>query len=92
MQIVEEKRQRVLGARKYTDEAPEHQPEAGFGLLRLKFGDGRLLPGDELKFRDQVRDEQPVRVQRLLQGLAPPIQFGFALAQKRLNKLLKSLR
>ena len=48
LQIVEEKRQRMFVARENTDEAAEHQLEAAFRLLRLKFRDRRLFSDNEL--------------------------------------------
>ena len=71
LQIVEEQRQRMLGAREHTDQPPKRHLEAGLRVRRRDVRNRRLLSDHELQFRNEVDDERTIRVQRLTQ-LAPP--------------------
>src|SRR5258708_10068144 len=76
---------------KHADKTPENQLKTALCLLRRKLRDRWLFSNDEFQFRDQIHNEQPVRTQRLMERLAPAVQLGLALAQKRTDKALKGL-
>src|SRR5690242_9969359 len=79
LQIIEEQRKRMFGAREHAKETPKHQLEPPLRLLWRKFGNWRLFSNDELYFRDEVDDELAVRPQHLAQGVTPVAQLGVAL-------------
>src|SRR5260370_10663200 len=92
LQIVQKKRQRMLGPREDAEKPPEHQLETALCLLRRQLQDGRLLADQELQFGDHVDYEPRVRAQRLAERIAPAGELGVALAQKRADQALKRLR
>ena len=92
LQIVEEECQRMVPLGEYADEPPEHHLETPSRVLRRKLGNRRLLSDDDLKLRDQVDHEPPIRAQRLRQSVTPATQLGVALAEKVPNEALKPLR
>ncbi len=91
LQIVEKQCERVLLAREYAQEAPEHQLEAVLRLLRRQYRDGRLCSDHELQLGNEVHDELTVAAQCVAQGLPPPAQLLLALAQKRAQEALEGL-
>ncbi|MGC2786900.1 MAG: hypothetical protein WA397_24340, partial [Roseiarcus sp.] len=82
LQIVEEQRERMVLAREQAEEAPENHLKAILGVLRRQVRDWRLRSDNELELGNEVDDELAVRAQRLAQGVPPPAQLGFALAEK----------
>ena len=92
LQIVEEECQRMVPLGEYADEPPEHHLETPSRVLRRELGNRRLLSDDDLKLRDQVDHEPPIRAQRLRQSVTPATQLGVALAEKVPNEALKPLR
>ena len=92
LQIVEEQGERMLRPREDTDKATEYQLEAALRVLGRKFRDRWLFSYDELQFRDEIHNEPSVRVQRLVNGVAPFAQLCFALTQKWTDEALKGLR
>jgi hypothetical protein len=79
LQIVEEQRQRVLLPGERTEEPPEHQLEAVPRVLRRQVRNGRLLPDDELHFRDEIDDELAIRSQCFLKSVSPVAHIRVAL-------------
>src|SRR5262245_10828135 len=92
LQVIKEQRERMFRPREYADESAEYELEATLRVLWRKLGDWWLFSDDELQFRDQIHDEQSVRIQCLTKRFTPSAQFGFALTQKRADKALKCLR
>ena len=74
LQVVEEERQRMLGAREHADEPPKDQLKTSLRFLRRKLGHRWLLADDVLQFRDEIDDQQPVRLQRLPKRVTPLAQ------------------
>ena len=91
LQVVKEQGERML-PRERADEAPKYQLEAALRILRRKFGNRRLLPDDELQLGDEVHHELTIRTERFADGIAPTVQFGFALRQNRTDQALERLR
>src|SRR5271166_3810069 len=73
------------------EKAPEYPLESPMRLLRLKLGNRRLVADDEFHFGDKVGHKSAVRAERLQNSVAPTLQLGVALAQKRPHQALKSL-
>ncbi len=92
LQIVEEQRQGMFRPREYVDEASEHQPEPILGVLWWKIRNRWLRADDELQFRDELDNEQPIRVQRLPKMVAPTLKLGLASTQQPADETLKGLR
>ena len=92
LQVVEEERKRMFGSREYADESSKDQLKASLRFLRRKLGHRRLFANDVLQFRDELDDEQSVRIQRLAQRIAPFAQVFFVLAQEWPDEALKGLR
>src|SRR5215468_9920888 len=82
----------MLGAREYANEPPKDQLKAPLRFLRRKLRHRRLLADDVLQFRDEVDDEQAVRIQRLAQRIPPLVQVLLVLAEERPDQALKGLR
>src|SRR6266404_5138123 len=61
LQIVEEQRKRMFRPCEDADESPEHQLETALRVLWRKIRDWRLFSYNELQFRNQVHNEQPIR-------------------------------
>src|SRR5262249_11945241 len=91
LQIVDEQRNRMVGACKYAYESTEDQLESGFCVFGWKIRDRWLLSYDERQFRDEVHDKSAVRIQRLTKVVAPLAQLFVALSQKRTDQTLKGL-
>src|SRR5262245_7431803 len=91
-QVIEEQRERMFRPCKNTNKSSKHQLEPALRVLWWKLRDWWLFSDDELQFRDQIHDEQSVRIQCLTKRFTPSAQFGFALTQKRADKALKCLR
>src|SRR6516225_2074160 len=91
LQIIEEKRKRVIGPSEDADEASENELESTLRLVRLELRDRWLFTEDELQFRDEIDHEPAIWPQRLQKIMAPVRQLGLALAEKRPHKALKSL-
>ena len=62
LQIVEEQGEGVLGPCEYADESPEHQLETALRVLWRKLRNRCLFSDDELQVRDEVHNEQAVRL------------------------------
>src|SRR4051794_31878665 len=92
LQIVEEQDQRVFQACEYLGEASEYQQEAILSVLWWKVRNRWLRTDYEFQFRDEVNNEQPIRVQRLPKLVAPSREFGPALNQQPADEALKCLR
>ena len=92
LQVVEEERQRMLGSREHADEPPKDQLKSSLRFLRRQLGHRWLFANDVLQFRDEIDDEQPVRLQRLTKRVAPFAQVFFVLAEERPDEALKRLR
>ena len=65
--------------------------EAPLGVGCRQLRDRLLLADNEFQLRNEVDDEGAVGLKRMEQSLAPPAEFGFALAEDRADKPLKSL-
>src|SRR5580658_1601201 len=81
----------MFGPGEYGNEAPENELETALRLLRLKLRNRRLVSDDDLQLGDEVGHEPGIRRERLQKRAAPDLQFGVALAEKRLYKALKCL-
>jgi hypothetical protein len=83
---------RVFRPREYVDEAPEKPAGTGSERLAVEYPDRRLRADYEFQFGDEIDNERPVRVRRLLKlrTLAP--ELGLALAQQPADEALKGLR
>src|SRR6516165_4145015 len=92
LQIVEEQGQRVFRPCEYVDEAPEYQLKPILRVLWGKIRHRRLRADDEFQFRDEVDNEQPIRVQSLLKILAPTLELGLTLTQQPPDQVPKCLR
>src|SRR6267142_3307287 len=66
--------------------------EPALGVHLRKFRNRWLLSQHGSQFRDQSHHELTIRIQRLMKGIAPPVQFLFVLAQKWSDQALKCLR
>ncbi len=82
----------MLGSREYADEPPKDQLKASLRFLRRQLGYRWLFANDVLQFRDEIDDEQPVRLQRLTKRVTPFAQVFFVLAEERPDEALKRLR
>ena len=71
LQVVEEQRERVLFAREYPKEAPEHRLKAVLRFLRRQVRDRWLFADYELQFGNEVDYELTIRAQRLDEGGSP---------------------
>src|SRR6185295_10009428 len=91
-QVVEEQCQRMLGPREHTDEAAEHQLESPLRFLWRQFRHWGLFTEDVFELRDQVGDQQPIRLQRGAKLITPAAQLFFFPAQERTDQALESLR
>src|SRR5439155_11616242 len=76
----------------YIDKSTEYQVEPALGVLLRKFRNRWLLSNNGLQFRDQIHHQLSVRIERLMQGIAPRAQLLFALTQQWADKALKGLR
>ncbi len=65
LQIVKKQRERMLLAREYAKEAPEHHLETVLRVLRRQVRDRRLFSDHELQLGNEVDDELTIRTQRL---------------------------
>ena len=83
LQVVEEERERMFRSREYADEPAKYQLKTSLRFLRRKLGHRRLFANDVLQFRDEIDDEQSVRLQRLTKRVAPFAQVVFVLAEER---------
>src|SRR6516165_487726 len=92
LQIVEEQGQGMFRPREYIDKSTEYQVEPPLGLLLRKFRNRWLFSNNGVQFRDQTHHQLSVRLERLMQGIAPRAQLLFALSQQRSDKALKGLR
>src|SRR5262249_15768733 len=72
-------------------EPPDYELETLLRLLWRQLGHRRLLADDERELRDQVDHQSPVRLQRLEERVAPAGQVRLALAEERLDQLVKGL-
>src|SRR6516162_2737308 len=77
---------------KDVDETPKNELETALRILRCKFWDRGLATEDQPQLRDKVDDELPVRVERLSKRVSPLPQLRVALAEKRPDQPLESLR
>ena len=82
LQIIEEQCQRMLWSCKYADKSSERYLEAPLRFLWRKNWEWRLLPYNQLQFRNQIHNEPSVWTQRLMESAPPVLQLGFALTQK----------
>ena len=71
LQVVEEECQRMLRSCEYADESSEDQLKTSLRFLRREFGHRRLFANDVLQFRDELDDQQSVRIQRLAKRVTP---------------------
>src|SRR5271154_3461231 len=92
LQIVEEQGERVFRPCEYADEAPEHQLDPILSFLWWKVRNRWLRADYEFQFRDEVNNEQPIRVQCLLKIVAPTLELGLALTQQPADEAPKGLR
>src|SRR5262249_39390214 len=76
----------------YANEPPEDQVEADLSVFGRKIRDGWLVPHDECQFRNEVRYESSVRIQRPTEVVSPLAELLFALPQKGTGQSLKGLR
>src|SRR3979411_2344916 len=91
LQVIQEQRERMLLARKHSDEAPEHHLEAVLRVLRRQLRDRWLFADHEFELWNEVDDELTIRPQRLAQGVPPSAKLGLALAQERADQALERL-
>src|SRR5437764_13364288 len=63
LQIIEEQRQRMLGACEDIDEPTQEQMKASLRIARWQFGDQRLFAQDKKQFRDKFDDQGAIRIQ-----------------------------
>src|SRR6266478_5659612 len=92
LQVVEEQHERMLLRGDDAEDPSEHHLESVPRLLRRELRYGRLLADDELDFRNEVRNQLPVRAERASDGIAPPTELGVALAQDRTDDAPQGLR
>ena len=57
--------------REYTDKPSEDQLKTSLGFLGWELRDWRLLANDVLQFRDELDNQQSVRIQRVAKRIAP---------------------
>src|ERR1700688_3111800 len=91
LQIVKKQRQRVLLAREYPKEAPEHHLEAVLRVLRRQLRDRWLFPDHELQLGNEIHHELTIRAQRIDQGIPPSAKCLLALGQERADQALEGL-
>src|SRR6266853_6229933 len=91
LQIIKKQGERMLLAREYAKEAPEHHLETVLRVLRRQVRDRRLFSDHELQLRNEVDDELTVRAQRLTQGAPPSAKLRLALAQNLAHQALEGL-
>src|SRR5580704_10195481 len=91
LQIVEEKRQRVLRAGEYPKKAAEKRLEARLSFLRRKVGDRLLGSNDSFDFWNQVYDELAIRPQCFAQSVAPMSDLAFVPTQNLADQSLECL-
>src|SRR3954471_12401806 len=63
LQVIEEQRQRMLGACENIDEPQQDQMKASLRIALRQFGDRRLFAEDMKQFRDKFDDQGAIRVQ-----------------------------
>src|SRR5215469_11193044 len=76
----------------YAYESPEDQLKTSLCFRRRQLRNGWLFADDVLQFRDEIDDQQPVRLECLLKCLSPLAQLVFALAEEWADKALERLR
>ena len=81
LQIVEEQRQRMLGACEHTDQPAKGHLKAGLRVRRRDVWNRRLLADHELQLGNQVEEQRGVRAERVTQLLPPLGELGFGLAR-----------
>jgi hypothetical protein len=81
LQVVEEQRKGMFGSREHADEPPKDQLKTSLRFLRRELGHRRLFADDVLQFRDELDNEQSVRIQRLPKRITPFAQVFFVLAE-----------
>src|SRR6267142_5943074 len=91
LQIVKKQGERMLLAREYAKEAPEHRLETVLRVLRRQVRDRRLFSDHELQLGNEVDDELTIRAQSFIEGVPPPAKFLLALAQQRADQALEGL-
>src|SRR3977135_3434572 len=91
LQIVKKQGERMLLAREYAKEAPEHHLETVLRVLRRQVRDRRLFSDHELQLGNEVDDELAIRAQRLGEGLAPAAKLLRSVGEERADKALEGL-
>src|ERR1700676_3705440 len=81
----------MFRSREYADEPSKYQPETSLRFLRRQLGHRRLFANDMPQFRDEIDDEQSVRIQRLAKCVTPFAQVFFVLAEEPPDEALKRL-
>src|SRR5262245_59630588 len=92
LQIIEEKRKRMLRPGKHSQESTKNELEPSLRVLRRQLRDRTLFADDELQLRDQVHHKLPIRTECLVERLTPAAKLGVVLGQERADQALKCLR
>src|SRR5580698_1983010 len=82
----------MFRSREYADEPSKYHLKTSLRFLRRQFGHWRLLANDMPQFRDEIDDEQSVRIQRLTKCVLPFAQVFFVLGEEPPDGALKCLR
>src|SRR6266567_4149544 len=81
----------MFRSRKNSNETAKHELKPTLRLLWRKLRHWRLLADDLLQLGHKVDHEPSIRTQRLVEGVAPSRQIGFALREKVSDQALKGL-
>src|ERR1700757_3775840 len=82
----------MLWSCEYVDETPKHQLQSILSVVWWKIWNGWLRADYELQIRDEVNNERPMLVQRLLKTVTPTLELCLASTQQPMDKALKSLQ
>src|SRR5262252_5077821 len=81
----------MLRLRERAEKSPQDELESAVGVLERQVGDGRRFADDEWQIGNKVHHELSIRTERLMERIAPRVQFAFALTQEMTDKALKGL-
>jgi hypothetical protein len=91
LKVIEEKRERMLGARENSDETAKRRLKPALFVLRRERRQRRLRADHELELGDQIHEQLPVRAERFLQGVAPAAHLRGRLAEDQAHEALEGL-
>src|SRR3984957_15568167 len=81
----------MFRSREHADEPSTYPLKTSLCCLRRRVGRWRLLADDMAQFRDEIDDEQSVRIQRLTKCVPPFAQIFLVLAEEPPDEALKRL-